>query len=115
LGDDYWRIHGFLRYFLSSRTDLMAHLTRTARGAQRVAGPIQGLLNSSGLAFPTPPVEQRTEAGLTLRWQPADWAQLNLEGGFFVQRNMNNHYGTDRRRGYANLTLSFYRDVIVSF
>jgi len=115
LGDDYWRIYGFLRYFLSCRTDLMAHLTRTARGAQRVAGPIQGLLNSGDLAFPTPPVEQRTEAGLTLRWQPADWAQLNLEGGFFVQRNMNNHYGTDRRRGYANLTLSFYRDVIVSF
>ncbi|HUU28224.1 MAG TPA: capsule assembly Wzi family protein [archaeon] len=115
LGNDYWSVHAFLRYFLSSRLDLKAQVTRIARGKQRIASPAQALLGSGDLDFPTPPVECRTEVGLAVRWQPLAWIHLVAEGGLLKQRNMNNHPGEYHRRGYAHFFLSLYHDYIISF
>jgi hypothetical protein len=110
LGNDYWLASGYLRKFLSSNLDFKVQLSRLERGSGRISAPIAPLLDSAGLPFPTSPVERRTAASLQVRWQPVDWAHLAAEGGFLSERDRYNHPGVNRRRGYAVLQLSLYRD-----
>jgi len=115
LGNDYWKVYGFLRFFTTSGLDLTAHFARIERGNQRIASPVDQLLDSAGLDFPTPVVERRFEAGLALRWQIFEQAHLEAEGGIFKEENFNNQPGKNRCRGYASLYLAVYHDLIISF
>ena len=115
LGDDYWKLQGFCRYFLSGGLDLTGHLSRVERGSRRIAAPSAPLLNSAGLAFPVPTVERSTEAGLALRWQVSPQAHLEIEGGWLKTANLNNRPGVNRNRGYVSLILSLYHDTVVRF
>ena len=115
LGNDYWRLFGYLRYFFSSRLDLKVQFELVERGCQRVSAPCLALLHSAEMEFPTPPVERRMKTGLSLRWQLLEQAHLQGEGGFFKEKNMNNHPGTKRGRGYVLFYLSLYRDLLLRF
>lgn len=115
LGNDYWKVSGFLRFFPASELDLTAHLAWSERGNQRIASPVDRLLDSAGLDFPTPVAERRLEAGLALRWQALEQAHLEAEGGIFKEENFNNQPGINRCRGYASLYLAVYHDFIISF
>jgi len=115
LGNDYWKVYGFLRLFFNTGLDLTAHFAATERGNQRIASPVEPLLDSAGLDFPTPVVERRLESGLSVRWQVLKQAHLQAESGIFKEKNLNNQPGKDRCRGYAILCLAVYHDLIFSF
>lgn len=114
-GSDYWSAGVFLRRFIGPRLDLKASLDLNARGERRIAMPVFDLLDSAGLPFPTPVVMRSVATALELRWQPSDWATLTAGGGFIRERNLNNHPGEDRRRGFGSVALSLYRDIPISF
>lgn len=73
------------------------------------------LLDSGSLPFPSPTVMHSTTATLELRWQPAQWAILNAGCGILRERNIDNHPGEDRRRGFGTLAFTFYRDIPIKF
>jgi capsule assembly protein Wzi len=114
-GNDYFKLESSLRIFLSSRLDLKVRLVKLDRGAQRVAAPIEDFTNSSDLPYPTPLVEKTTEAALCLRWRPVSSVQINAEGGLLNRRNRDNRPAPRSRRGYAELTISFFRDIPLNF
>jgi len=114
LGDDFWTAGAFLRLFPRADLDLCARLDLTARGARRIAEPAADLIETSE-AFPTSQAERSATAGLALRWQALDWAQIKAEGGFSHVRNRNNHPGEGRRCGWGSLSVSLYHDTVLSF
>jgi len=115
LGNDYWKVHAFLRLLLSGECDLTAHFATAERGNQRIASPVDPLLDSAGADFPTPVAQRRIETGLALRWQPFEQAHLQAESGIFKEENINNQPGKNRCRGYAKLYLAVYHDFLISF
>ena len=115
LGNDYWRAEGKLAFHLSGVADLGLFASRTKRGALRIASPAVLLLDSARLPFPTEPVAETSEAGLELWWQFSASGHLSARGGIIDQRRLENRLSENRTRGFFNIGLSLYRDLIVKF
>lgn len=114
-GDDYWSAGAFLRKFLGPNLDLTGRINLSARGTRRIASPATNLVGSGGQPFPTPAVERISTAGLRLRWQTFDWADIEAGGGIMRVRNKDNHPGDNERRGFGSISISLYRNILVSF
>ena len=104
-----------MRLFITPEFDLAARYSRTGRGNQRIASPIDMLLDSAGLDFPTSAVEKQSEAGIAVRWQPCQHALLEAEGGMLKETQMDNQPGKNRCRGYARINIALYYDMKISF
>jgi hypothetical protein len=114
-GNDFWSAGAFLRKFLGPDLDLTARIDLSGRGARRIASPSADLIGSGGQPYPTPAVERTSTAGISLRWQPLDWADIEAGGGIRRVRNQDNHPGDDVRSGFGSISISLYRDMSVSF
>lgn len=114
-GNDYWSAGAFVRKFLGPNLDLTARMDISGRGALRIASPSMELIGSGGRPFPTPVVEHTSAAGLSLRWQAFDWAEIEAGGGIQRVRNQDNSPGDNKRKGFGSISISLYRDYSVSF
>ncbi|MFH1071187.1 MAG: capsule assembly Wzi family protein [Candidatus Glassbacteria bacterium] len=115
LGNDYWRAQARLTFHPCGAADLGLFAGLTKRGSGRIDSPAGPLVDSAGLGFPSPPVEKTAEAGVELWWRFSPDGHFTVRGGIIDQENLENRAGENRTRGFVNISLALYHDLIVKF